>query len=97
MRLRTTHLACLLLLLASMGPAQASTRATDFTLAGQTFAVALLRGAAAVAPGGVLGHELDLDPPAAGHSQTAADRVAWMMRPPAAHSVRLQAVTGSGL
>jgi hypothetical protein len=97
MHRRAAQIACLLLLLASMGPAQASTRATDFTLAGQTLMVALLRGAAAVTPGGILARELDRDTPATEHSQTVADRVAWMMRPPAAQSVRLQSVTGSGL
>src|SRR5471032_1749313 len=100
MRLRACHLACLLLLLSSLGSAEAATlRSTAFTPGGR-YVLSLLQQQAAsqtsAEPASALfsGDQPSLPLPA---SSRAAVRVAWTMRPPAAHTASLHTLTAAGL
>lgn len=95
MRLRTRHLACLLLLLSSLSAADASgLRSGDLTLGGRYISSLLYQSAAAMAK------PLAEDTAACKTSafvlapaSRALHSAAWTMRPPAAHTAALQAVT----
>ena len=99
MHFRPRHLACVLLLLSSLG-AQASPHAAALgaghfcTRAG--YILLLSHGAAATRPAHApqapsLAAPLALDLTS---QSLAARRISWTMRPPAAHSAALHAVTG---
>ena len=96
MRLRNRHLACLLLLLSSLSAADArSLRSGDLTLGGRYISSLLIQSAAAVSAEplaqSVTAHRTEafVLPPAS----RAFHFAAWTMRPPAAHTARLHAVT----
>jgi hypothetical protein len=97
MRLRTRHLACLLLLLSSLSAADASgLRSGDLTLGGRYISMLLSQRAAAttaVQPiaADTASYKIEAFalPPASLCQHTAA----WTMRPPAAHTAALQAAT----
>jgi hypothetical protein len=96
MRLRNRHLACLLLLLSSLSAADArSLRSGDLTLGGRYISSLLIQSAAAISAEphaqSVTAHSTEafVLPPAS----RAFHLAAWTMRPPAAHTARLHAVT----
>jgi hypothetical protein len=97
MRLRNRHLACLLLLLSSLSAADArSLRSGDLTLGGRYISSLLIHSAAAAVSAephaqSVTAHRTEalVLPPAS----RAFHLAAWTMRPPAAHTARLHAVT----
>ena len=99
MRLRTRHLACLILLLSALSGAEGSTpRHGDYTLGGHYIGVLLAHDQASTTTVAALSlrprDAATLDLPTA---QLARHRTIWTMRPAAAHSVSLHEVTGSGL
>ena len=98
MRLRARHLACLLLLLSSLGSAEAATLRSGSLTPGGRYIISLLQQSAA---------HTAAEPPSTlcagdSHSQPlpasslAAVRVAWTMRPPAAHTAALHTLTAAG-
>jgi hypothetical protein len=98
MRLRNRHLACLLLLLSSLSAADArSLRSADLTLGGRYISTLLSQSTVAILAEPLAEHtappqtEAFLLPPAS----RALHAAAWTMRPPAAHTAALQAVTSS--
>jgi hypothetical protein len=98
MRLRARHLACLLLLLSSLGSAEAATLRSGALTVGGRYVFSVLQQAAAhtaAEPASTLftGDTASLTLPA---SSRAAVRVAWTMRPPAAHSASLHTLTAAG-
>jgi hypothetical protein len=99
MQRRALHLASLLLLLSTLGMADASAvRDGDYSLGGHYITVLLAQqDAAAVA-------HTSYDPGSSSHTSTALPatslaqiNTAWTMRPSAAHSVLQHTVTGSSL
>ena|SRR5476649_1493167 len=99
MRLRARHLACLLLLLSSLGSAEAATLRSGSLTPGGRYVLSLLQQSAAhdaAEPASVLfaGDTPSVPLPA---SSLAAIRVAWTMRPPAAHTATLHTFTAAGL
>ncbi len=97
MRLRTRHLACLLLLLSSLSAAEGSSmRSADLSAGGRYISMLLSQRAAVataaqpIAPG-TASYKIEASPlpPASLTQQT----IAWTMRPPAAHTAALQAAT----
>jgi len=99
MRLRARHLACLLLLLSSLGSAEAATLRSGSLTPGGRYIFSLLQQSAAqtaAEPASTLfaGDTPALPLPA---SSLAAVRVAWTMRPPAAHTASLHTLTAAGL
>jgi len=93
MRLRARHLACLLLLLSSLGSAEAATLRSGryiFSLLQQSAAQTAAEPASTLFAGDTPALPL----PA---SSLAAVRVAWTMRPPAAHTASLHTLTAAGL
>jgi hypothetical protein len=99
MRLRARHLACLLLLLTSLGSVEAATLRSGALTPGGRYVLSLLQQAAsqtAVEPAVALcSCDAPLLPLPA--SSLAAVRVAWTMRPPAAHTASLHTLTAAGL
>jgi hypothetical protein len=100
MRLRTRHLACLLLLLSSLSAAEGSTtRSADLSAGGRYISMLLSQRAAAatvqaqpiVADTASYKIEAFALTPASRSQQTAA----WTMRPPAEHTTALQATTST--
>jgi hypothetical protein len=99
MRLRNRHLACLLLLLSSLSAADArGLRSGDLTLGGRYISTLLCQSAAAA----IIAKPLAEDTVARKTEAFAlapASRVlhtaAWTMRPPAAHTAALHAITSS--
>ena len=97
MRLRNRHLACLLLLLSSLSAADArSLRSGDLTLGGRYISSLLIHSAAGAVSAephaqSVTAHQAEalVLPPASRSLHLAV----WTMRPPAAHTARLHAVT----
>ena len=100
MRLRNHHLACLLLLLSSLSAADArGLRSGDLTLGGRYISSLLIHSAAAAVNAdslaqiaqSVTAHKTEalVLPPASRSLHLAV----WTMRPPAAHTARLHAVT----
>jgi hypothetical protein len=99
MKLRTRHLACLIVLLSALSGAEASTlRAGDYTLGGHYITALLAHEHAAACAQATLVHHTDhrsnLALPAAALS---LHRAAWTMRSPSAHSTSLQAATAFGI
>ncbi|MES2394064.1 MAG: hypothetical protein V4555_20695 [Acidobacteriota bacterium] len=97
MRLRTRHLACLLLLLSSLSATAGSAQSTTGLTPGGRYISMLLsqRSAASVsseprATGNASYKIVAAALPAAARTRSAA---AWTMRPPAAHASALQAAT----
>jgi hypothetical protein len=97
MRLRNRHLACLLLLLSTLSAADArSLRSGDLTLGGRYISSLLIQSVAAAANAeplaqGVTAHKTEalvLTP-----ASRSLHLAVWTMRPPAAHTARLHAVT----
>lgn len=97
MALRTRHLACLFLLISSIGAAQASASSAQTGFYGYHISALLYRHAVDRA-------ELSIDPTASANaadpetlevpsSSRAALHSSWSMRPPAAHYAALSAVT----
>jgi hypothetical protein len=90
--LRTRHFACFLLLLSTLGAAQAQEPAQSLACCGHAIAMLLPRGAAGnhatqsfnAAPVTVASPNLPL----------ASLRTIWTVRPPLAHSMTVHAVTG---
>jgi hypothetical protein len=99
MSLRTRHLACLLLLLSSLSATQGQAARTGELSAGGRYISMLLsqRAAATVEAQPIVPDTASYKieafalPPAAHSLHTAA----WTMRPPAAHTAALQAVTST--
>jgi hypothetical protein len=99
MRLRTLHLASILLLLSSLSAAEGATlRSGEFGLGGHYIGMILGQASAKARAEVVLdarAHETsEFSLPAASIAQ---HRAAWTMPAPAAHSAQLQAVTGFGI
>ncbi len=99
MRLRAAHIAGLFLLLASLGAAQGSTAREAGCRFGSAYLGVILaqESLGTSIPSRLLQQadpEVALDIPAIA---TAHYRTIWTMRPPSAHSLRLHAVSGSGL
>ena len=99
MRIRAIHLASVLLLLASLGAAEGSAlRDGDFSIGGHYISILLGQDRGGIS----LQTEFDassddalaLDLPVA---SLALHRAVWTMRPPSAHSMKLQAATGFGI
>ncbi len=97
MRNRVAKLACLLLLLTSIGAADASTRRGEFSLGGHYIGLLMMQSAAAAHVDSPLSLRLDSDEAMAPPVSTAIVRFAWTMRPPSAQSVHMHAVTSSGV
>jgi hypothetical protein len=98
MRLRARHLACLLLLLTSLGSAEAATLRSAALTPGGRYVFSVLQQAAsqtAAEPSSIL---FTGDQPSVplSASSLAAVRVAWTMRPPAAHTASLHTLTDAG-
>jgi hypothetical protein len=97
MRFRSRHLACLLLLLATLGAAESnSQRDTSLTAGGRYISLLLSqrRAAAAVAepnPESAASYKVEATPLPS--SSRALHTAAWTMRPPSAHTAALQAAT----
>ena len=97
MRLRNCHLACLLLLLSSLSAADArSLRSGDLTLGGRYISSLLIHSAGAAVSAephaqSIIAKQTEalILPPASRSLHLAV----WTMRPPAAHTARLHAVT----
>ncbi len=99
MRLRTRHLACLLLLLSSLSAAEGSTtRSADLSAGGRYISMLLSQRAAATVQAqpivaGTASYKIEAFAlPPASRSQHIA---AWTMRPPAAHTAALHAATST--
>jgi hypothetical protein len=97
MRLRTAQFACLLLLLASVGQANATARKTDLLLGTQSISVILMQSAAAIQALSPITEQMDRVAETTPSPLPAATRTIWSMRPPAAQTTRVHAVTGSGI
>ena len=97
MRLRNRHLACLLLLLSSLSAADArALRSTDLTLGGRYISMLLSQSAAsAVAAQPLAHHALASKTEAFASADRALHAAVWTMRPPAAQTATLHAVTAS--
>jgi hypothetical protein len=97
MRLRTRHLACLLLLLSSLSAADASgLRSGDLTLGGRYISSLLYQSAAAAVGSKPLGADTAARNAATyvlAPASRAVHTAAWTMRPPAAQTAAVQAVT----
>jgi hypothetical protein len=98
MRVRALNLACILLLLSSLSAAEgAPLRSGEFGLGGQYISALLAQDATARTAAALPNtprQALDTALPISGLQH---HRTARTMRPAAAHSLQLQAVTGSGL
>ena len=98
MRVRAVHFACVMVLLSTLGAAEAyASPGADYGARAQRIGILLQQGVAALA-------QKPLARTRDAWSEQAQDRVHARstpidlpMRPPAEHSVRLHAVTGSGL
>jgi len=99
MRLRARHLACLLLLLSSLGSAEAATLRSGALTPGGRYIFSLLQQSAAQTAAEPVSTLFTADTPSLPlpASSLAAVRVAWTMRPPAAHTVALHTLTAAGL
>jgi hypothetical protein len=97
MRLRTRHLACLLLLLSSLSAADASTlRSGDLTLGGRYISMLLSQSAATtVAAKPLAQHSAPPKAEALAPAHRALHAAVWTMRPPAQQTAELHAVTSS--
>jgi hypothetical protein len=95
MRLRTRHLACLILLLSALSGAEASTqRSGDYTLGGHYITALLAQEHAAVcAEAALVHHTNDLSTLALPAASVSLHRAPWTMRPPSAQSSAVQAAT----
>jgi len=99
MRLRTRHLACLLLLLSSLSAAEGSAmRSGNLSPGGRYISMLLSQRAAASVTeeprqDGTASYKIEALalPPA----ERTLNSLAWTMRPPAAHTLALQAATSS--
>jgi hypothetical protein len=98
MRLRARHLACLLLLLTSLGSAEAATLRSGSLTPGGRYIFSLLQQSAAQTAAEPVSTLFAGDAPALPlpASSLAAVRVAWTMRPPAAHAASLHTLTAAG-
>jgi len=98
MHLRARHLACLLLLLSSLGSAEAATLRSGSLSPGGRYVFSLLQQAAAQTaakpPSALCAADSPSLPLPA--SSLAAVRVAWTMRPPAAHTAAVHVLTAAG-
>ena len=99
MRLRSRHLACLFLLLATLGAAESNAqRDTSLSAGGRYISLLLSQRAAAAAaaeptPESTASYKVEAAPLPS--SSRALHAAAWTMRPPAAHTAALQAATSS--
>jgi hypothetical protein len=98
--LRTRHLACLFLLLSTLGAAEASVSAPPCVFCGHRITALLYRHAidnlrAQTLENVAAIEAADPDTLTISASSRALFRAAWTMRPPSAHAVALHAVTGS--
>ena len=96
MSLRAVHLACVLLLLSSVGAAEASASREHLGLRVGYIAVLLQQGVDGHRQAIALGRSVDTASAAPLHAGSPI-RAPWTLRPPAAHSLQVHAVTGSGL
>jgi hypothetical protein len=97
MKFRPRHLACLILLLSSMSGAEASALRADYTLGGHYIGMLLAQDHAGVCTEAALvRHQRDLSHLDLPVALVARHRPAFALRPPAAHSLQLQAVTSFG-
>jgi hypothetical protein len=99
MRLRAVQLACMVLLLSSLSAAKGTTlRSGEFGLGGHYISTLLARDHAAAADDANLRARFDDHANAEIAAAAATESsIVWTMRPPAAHSANMHAVTGSGL
>jgi hypothetical protein len=99
MRLRTHHLACLVLLLSSLSGAEAlALRGGGYRVVAQTISVMMAQEKAAASTEAVLEPQTgDVAQLALPPASLALHRAAWTMRPPSAHSMQVQAATAFGL
>jgi len=97
MRLRTRHLACLLLLLSSLSAADARTlNSANLTLGGRYIGMLLSQSAAAaVATKPLAQHTAPQPAEALAPAARALHATAWTMRPPALHAAELHTLTSS--
>jgi hypothetical protein len=98
MRRRALHLASLLLLLATLGIADGSVRDGDLSLGAHYITVLLAQRAAASVAAEPLARDAasyKIATFALPASERATQAAVWTMRPPAAHSLALQAATSS--
>jgi hypothetical protein len=95
MRLRTRHLACLILLLSALSGAEASVqRHGDGTLGGHYITALLAQEHAAVCAEAALVHQTGtLTTLALPAASLSLRRVVWTMRPPSAHASAVHAAT----
>ena len=96
MRNRVAQLACLLLLLTSVSAADASTRRHEFSL-GSHYIGMLMQNAVAAHIDSPLSRQFDSEEDAAPLAAPAPLPTVFDMRPPAAHSALVHAVTGFGI
>jgi hypothetical protein len=99
MRLRARHFASFLLLLASLGAAEGATLRDGTPAFGAHYVAVLLaqQEAAAAAQSGLAAISATSVPIALKTSEQARINSIWTMRPSAAHSIGVHAVTGSSL
>ena len=99
MRLRARHFASFLLLLASLGVAEGATLRDGTPAFGPQYVAVLLaqQDAAAAAKTGFTASSPAAATIALAASEQAHINTTWSMRPAAAHSVGVHAVTGSSL
>jgi hypothetical protein len=96
-RFRAVQLACLLLLLTSIGAAERPMHGAESALGNRYISVLLLHRASVSRPDTPLSRRLEEATPVEPTSFPEFSRTVWTMRPPSAHSVLVHAVTGSGV
>jgi hypothetical protein len=99
MRLRTRHLACLLLLLSSLSAAEGSTtRSADLSAGGRYISMLLSQRAAATVEAQPIAADTasyKIEAFALTPASRSQHTAAWTMRPPAAHTAALHAATST--
>jgi hypothetical protein len=99
MRIRTVQLACLILLLSSLSAAKGTTlRSGEFGLGGHYISTLLAQDNAATADEASLSARFnDTRTSEIPTTAEAHVRTVWSMRPPAAHSAAVHALTGTSV
>jgi hypothetical protein len=96
MRSRAVQLACLLLLLTSVGATESSSRGEQFSIGGHYISVLLRQNAATARPESPLVRHLNEQAETQPPFPAVTIRSVWTMRPPAAHSAALHTLTAAG-
>jgi hypothetical protein len=92
--LRTRHFACLLLLISTLGIAQAQAPAPSLRCCGQTVALLLQQRGASRNHGTQSFNAAHVTAAMAQNLPLASLRTIWAVRPPSAHSMTVHTVTG---